>query len=82
MPIIQKVSQQEALPGMDMSFLLKRNVLMIQCIFMENSTGGRFLSMMFCYGEDNEPGNDGVIITLLTGLRGGTMTALSGRHTT
>jgi hypothetical protein len=38
--------------------------------------------MMFCYGEDNEPGNDGVIITLLTGLRGGTMTALSRRHTT
>ena len=82
MLIIQKMSQKEALLGMDMSFLLKRNTLMIQCIFIENSTGERFLSMMFCFGEDNEPGNDNVIITPLTGLRGGTMTALSRGHTT
>ena len=82
MLIIQKMSQKEALLGMDMSFLLKRNALMIPCIFMENSTGDRFLSTMFCFGEDNEPGNDNVIITQLSELRGGTMTALSRGHTT
>ena len=57
MLIIQKVSQKEALLGMDMSFLLKRNALMIPCIFMENSTGDRFLSTMFCFGEDNAHGS-------------------------
>lgn len=81
MLIIQKVSQKEALLGMDMSLSLN-DALMIQRIFMKNSTGDRFLSMMFCFGEDNEPGNDNVIIVPLTGLREGTMRAFSRGHST